>query len=279
MRKYLSLAICAAVPAALFIASFVPELVSGSSPGEIGLSGATRPGPAHLLGTDCLGRDLLSRTLAGARISILIGIASRAASMALGAAFGLAAGMSGPMLRRTLDSVIEVFLSIPSLLLALALAMVLGEGYLTIVIAIAAGMWAPVARAVSARTVALQKEDFVTSARAIGAGRLRIAARYLLPALLPLLLPLATTGIATGIMLESTLSFLGLAGASSLDSLPSWGIMIQEGSRFIFDAPWLIIPPSIALTIVILAFNQIGDTLAAGDGGKAMPLKAENPVE
>jgi len=109
--------------------------------------------------------------------------------------------------------------------------------------------------------------------------RLLTARAVAFPALLPLLLPLATTGIATGIMLESTLSFLGLAGASSLDSLPSWGIMIQEGSRFIFDAPWLIIPPSIALTIVILAFNQIGDTLAAGDGGKVIPLKAENPVE
>jgi peptide/nickel transport system permease protein len=86
---------------------------------------------------------------------------------------------------------------------------------------------------------------------------------------MPLLIPLATTGIAASIMMESTLSFLGLAGGSSLDALPSWGIMIQEGSKFIFDAPWIIIPPSIMLTVLILAFNEIGDLLAVPEKARA----------
>ncbi len=271
MKRSTRIAIHASAVALILAASFMPELISGHSPYSISLSGALKPGAHNLCGTDYLGRDILSRTLAGARLSVLIGIASRFASMALGLIVGLVAGMGGPALRLAVNSAIEVFLSVPSLLLALALAMVLGEGYLTVIISITAGTWAPVARIVSAKIASIRQEDFVLSARAVGAGYVRIAVRHIIPALMPLLIPLATTGIAASIMMESTLSFLGLAGGSSLDALPSWGIMIQEGSKFIFDAPWIIIPPSIMLTVLILAFNQIGDLVAVPEKARVKP--------
>jgi len=242
--------------------SLAPELLSGASPYAISFTGALPPGREHILGTDFLGRDILARSLAGGRVSIAIGVLSRFGSVVIGLAVGLAAGLAAPLLRGALNATVEVFLSIPSLLLALALVMVLGEGYATIIIAIVAGTWAPVARAVAVKTAEVKNEDFVLAARALGAPSFRVAAVHIVPALKPLLLPLITTGIATSIMLESTLSFLGLGGGSSLSDLPSWGMMIQEGSRFIFDAPWIILPPSVMLSVLILCFNQAGDKLA-----------------
>lgn len=247
---------------AILLVSLVPELIAGKSPYAISFTGAVPPGREHLLGTDFLGRDILARTLIGGRVSIVIGVLSRLGSVLIGLTVGVMAGLGGRMARGSINAVVEVFLSIPSLLLALALAMVLGEGGLTVIVAIVAGTWAPVARAVSVRAAELKHEDFVVAARALGARESRVAVHHVIPALLPLLLPLTTTGIATSIMLESTLSFLGLGGGASLGDLPSWGMMIQEGSRFIFDAPWIIIPPSILLSVLILCFNQVGDKLA-----------------
>ena len=145
--------------------------------------------------------------------------------------------------------------------------MVLGESYETIVIAIAVGTWAPVARFVAVKIIVMKNEDFIISARAIGANPVRISLFHLLPSLLPLLIPLLTTGIAASIMMESTLSFLGLAGSASLNTTPSWGLMIQEGSKFIFDAPWIIIPPSVMLMLLILCFNQVGDRMVTEKKG------------
>jgi len=251
-----------AVIALIVLVSLVPELIAGKSPYAITFTGAVPPGREHLLGTDFLGRDILARTLIGGRMSLLIGVLSRLASVAVGLAVGIVAGLAGKAARGPINAGVEVFLSIPSLLLALALAMVLGEGILTVIIAIVAGTWAPVARAVAVKVEELEKEDFITAARALGARESRVAVHHIIPSLMPLLLPLATTGIATSIMLESTLSFLGLGGGASLGDLPSWGMMIQEGSRFIFDAPWIIVPPSVMLSVLILCFNQVGDTLA-----------------
>ena len=241
--------------------SLFPEGISGYSPFAIDMSGATSPGQHHFFGTDFLGRDVLSRALIAARVSILIGVVARLGSVMVGLILGLIIGLSGKGVRFIGNSVVEVFLSIPSLLLAMGLAVVLGEGYGTIVIAIIIGTWAPVARFISTRVVGIKSMDFVLSARSIGAGYLRVTLFYIIPALVPALLPLITTGIATSIMMESTLNFLGLGGSASIDALPSWGLMIQEGAKFIFDAPWIIIPPSLLLMILILSFNQIGDKI------------------
>lgn len=257
-----SLWIYSATVLIIFSLSFVPSYVACSSPYAIAFTSALPPSWEHLFGTDYLGRDVLARTLAGGRIAILIGVISRIASVLVGLAVGLAAGLSGPWLRRAIDFFIEVFLSIPALLLAMALAMVLGEGSLTIFAAIVIGTWAPVARFFSTRVSQLESSDFILAAKALGARKSRIALVHIIPSLSPSLIPIMSTGIATSIMLESTLSFLGLGGVGTLYDLPSWGLMIQEGSRVIFDAPWMLIAPSIFLSVTILCFNQIGDTIA-----------------
>jgi peptide/nickel transport system permease protein len=246
---------------AILILSLFPGEISGHSPFRIDYAGAAPPGNGHLLGTDFLGRDIFSRTLIGGRISVLIGVTARFGSLFLGLLAGLLSGLSVRGGRFLWNGVIEVFLAIPSLLLAMGLAVVIGEGHATVVIAIVAGTWAPVARFVSAKVEEIRSRDFVTAARALGAGRLRIIFFHIMPELLPVLLPVLSTGIASSIMMESTLTFLGLGGGSSINAVPSWGLVIQEGSKFIFDAPWIIIPPSLLLMVLILCFNQIGDKL------------------
>jgi peptide/nickel transport system permease protein len=250
----------------IVLMSIFPEEITGFSPFAVDMSGATAPGDHHFFGTDFLGRDILSRSLIAARISILIGVVARLGSVIMGLILGLIIGLSGKGIRFFGNGVVEIFLSIPSLLLAMGLAVVMGEGYRTIVIAIIIGTWAPVARFISTRVVEIKSMDFVLSARSIGAGYLRITLFYIIPALVPSLLPLITTGIATSIMMESTLNFLGLGGSASIDASPSWGLMIQEGAKFIFDAPWIIIPPSLLLMILILSFNQIGDKIISNRG-------------
>jgi ABC-type dipeptide/oligopeptide/nickel transport system permease subunit len=245
----------------IIIVSFLPEFLSGYSPYVLNPCGASSPGKNHLFGTDFLGRDILSRTLIGGRISILTGVVARACSVILGLAAGLAIGLSGRVLRSILNGIVDIFLSIPSLLLVMALAVSMGEGYRTIIIAITAGTWAAVARFVSVQVADIKSRDYIQAADVIGAGRLRIVVRCIIPDLMPLLIPVITTGIASSIMMESTLSFLGLSGRG-VESLPSWGMMIQEGSKFIFDAPWIIIPPSVFLSLLILCFNNTGDKIA-----------------
>lgn len=254
--------ICSAIIFAITLSSIFAQELSGHSPFAIDFRGAAPPDAENILGTDYLGRDILSRTLMGGRISIIIGVAARLGSVIFGLFIGLVTGLSSIKTRPLLNGVTEVFLSIPSLLLAMGLAVALGEGYETIVIAIIVGTWAPVARFISVKVVEIKNQDFVISARAIGARTPAIVFFYILPGILPVLIPVITTGIATSIMMESTLSFLGLAGGASIESIPSWGLMIQEGSKFIFDAPWIILPPSIILMILILCFNLTGDRLS-----------------
>lgn len=260
VKKYIGIIPYLLIILIIIVLSIFPEGLSGFSPFEINMSGATSPGSDHLCGTDFLGRDILSRSLIAARVSVLIGVVARCGSILLGTLIGLFIGLSRSG-RFIFNGVVEIFLSIPALLLAMGLAVVLGEGYRTIVIAIVIGTWAPVARFISARVVEIRDRDYVLAARAIGAGYSRIALLYIIPALIPSLLPLFTTGIATSIMMESTLTFLGLGGSASVESVPSWGMMIQEGAKFIFDAPWIIIPPSLLLMALILSFNQLGDRM------------------
>ncbi len=261
LKKDKPIYIYSAIIVLIIIAAVFAEKISGCSPFAIDFSGASAPGRGHLFGTDFLGRDIFSRTLIGGRISILIGLVARLGTVIAGIVIGVLIGMAGRRIRPVFNGVVEVFLSIPALLLAIGLAVSMGEGYRTIIVSIIAGTWAPVARFVAVKVAEIRNYDFVSSAVVIGAGKCRVITRYIFPSLVPLLLPLLTTGIATSIMLESTLSFLGLAGTSSLESLPSWGLMIQEGSKFLFDAPWMIIPPSLMLTVFILCFNSIGDRL------------------
>ncbi len=262
MKRSASLRVYSITVLIIFLLSFAPERIMRTSPYKIAFTGACAPSIEHPCGTDFLGRDVLARTMAGGRLSIFFGVISRIASMGIGLAIGCIAGLSGQFLRRAIDFFIEVFLSIPALLLALALAMVMGESGSTIFFAIIIGTWAPVARFFSTRVAQLEGAEFILAAKSLGASKFRIALVHIIPSLMPSLIPLMSTGIATSIMLESTLSFLGLGGVGALYDLPSWGVMIQEGSRVIFDAPWMVIPPSLFLSATILCFNRIGDIFA-----------------
>lgn len=261
----LKIKILSSVIILMFALSWIPSLLTGYMPTDIALTGLQHPGLKHLCGTDFLGRDILSRTIAGAQASLLTGLTARLLSLILGVLFGLLIALNRGIIKDFFNGVTEIFLAIPSLLLALGLAVVLGEGYYTIVVAITIGTWAPAARYIAVRTVEIESRDYILSAKAIGMKDWQILLRYILPDLAPTLIPLLTTGLATAIMLEATLSFLGLGGSSSLTGSPSWGLMINEGAQFLFDAPWLIIPPSLALMVVILIFNRIGDIWVAGD--------------
>lgn len=148
-----------------FSAIFAEE-ISGYSPFKIDFTGASPPGDRHVLGTDFLGRDILSRTLIGGRISIIIGIISRMGSTLMGLIIGLVVGLSTRLIRSLLNGILDVFLAVPSLLLAMGLAVALGEGYRTIIIAIVIGTWAPVARFVSVKVIEINSEDFIISAKA-----------------------------------------------------------------------------------------------------------------
>jgi len=255
---WLTLAVCVV----LVLLSWMPQAVTGHSPFAPDMAGLQAPTMHHWCGTDMLGRDVLSRTLAASRVSILIGLGSRLLAVGAGLFFGIAVCFSRGMLRLLLDRTIEVFLAIPALLLAMALAMALGEGYLTISLAIAAGTWAPVARLLTVKIHELLTEDYVLAAQALGAGRRRIFLRHVLPGLLPVLWPVLMTGIGSSIMMEATLSFIGLAGSAGGSSLPSWGGLVQQGAKFIIDAPWLILPPSVLLVVIVLLFNSVGDEQA-----------------
>ena len=261
MKRFRSgIFLCASVVALLCLASAVLSLYESFHAAPFG--SLTPPSWSHPCGTDFLGRDILSRTISAAWISIAIGVLSRFISVGVGLAFGFLAASLPKRSARVVNTFVEVFMAIPALLLAMALSVVMGERYLTIFVAIAAGTWAPVARFTSVQVLEISRRDYVTACRALGASKLRIALRHVLPAFLPTLIPTITSGIAAAIMIESTLSFLGLGGGMTASQTPTWGKLINEGSKFIFDAPWLIIPPSVVLTVTVLLFNRIGDVIA-----------------
>jgi len=263
MKKWRAdLVVCICFIFLLLAVSVFFTVTSVLSPGAFGMEGLQSPRKDHLFGTDFLGRDILGRTLSAAWLSVLIGVLSRSISVAVGLAVGIPAALLPGKYERVLNSIIEIFMAIPALLLAMALSVVMGERYITIFIAIAAGTWAPVARFTSVQVRQIARLDYVIASRALGAGRFRIIFRHIMPAFLPTLIPTVTSGIAAAIMIESTLSFLGLGGGMSVNQVPTWGKLINEGSKFIFDAPWLILPPAIFLTLTVLVFNRIGDVAA-----------------
>jgi peptide/nickel transport system permease protein len=213
----------------------------------------------HLFGTDELGRDILARTLYGARISLLVGF-----SVVLGAGFaGLAVGSVAGYIGGWFDRVVNVllinaFLSFPGILLAIAFAAFLGPGLDKVILALVVTGWAGYARLARAQVLKLKELEFVLAARSLGASHTRILVRHLLPNTLPPVLIQATIGLASAILAESTLSFLGLG---VLAPAPSWGAMLNDARNHIFDAPHMVVFPALAILLAVLAFNLLGDAL------------------
>ena len=216
------------------------------------------PQPGHLFGLDELGRDVLSRLFAGARISLMVGAVVVGVSASLGLAIGAVAGYMGGRVDEAISRVMDVLLAFPGILLAIALVAVLGPSLTNVVLALTAIGWVGYARLVRGQVLKARELEFVQAARALGAGPLRLLARHIVPTAVPALTVQATLGMAGAILAEAALSFLGLGVQPPT---PSWGTMINGGRVHLIDAPHLTVFPGIAIALLVLGFNFLGDGL------------------
>jgi peptide/nickel transport system permease protein len=212
----------------------------------------------HLLGTDRLGRDLLSRIIWGARVSLTAGVLTVLLASALGASVGLIAGYYGGRVDTVLMRATDATMSFPVILLALILAVTAGPSFINVVIAIAVILWARFARVIRGQVLTLMELDFITQARIAGASAARIIVRHLFPNTLNTLVVLTTLQVGYVIIVEASLSFLG---AGIPPPTPAWGSMIAEGRDFVTSAWWVSFFPGLAILLVVLAFNLLGDWL------------------
>ncbi len=216
------------------------------------------PSGEHLLGTDEGGRDVLTRLLYGARVSLMIGVVPALLSLILGAVLGVAAGYRGGLTDAVIMRLADVTLAFPSMLLAMVIMYALGGGIMNVFLTLTLINWANVARVVRSQTLALKNSEFVEAARIIGVSPVRIMRRHILPNCLPTLLVLFTLNIPSSILTESSLSFLGL-GIQPPNA--SWGLMINTGRQYLYSAPWLSFAPGAAIMLIVLAFNFLGNGL------------------
>ena len=217
------------------------------------------PSTAHWLGTDDLGRDILSRIIFGTRVSMLVSISVVLGAGLVGLAIGSLAGYFGGWFDRLVNVVlINAFLSFPGILLAIAFAAFLGPGLGKVILALVVTGWAGYARLARAQILQAKQMEYVLAARSLGASHARILLRHLLPNILQPILVQATVAMAGAILAESTLSFLGVG---VLAPMPSWGAMLNDARSHLFDAPHLVLFPALAIMTAVLAFNLLGDAL------------------
>lgn len=216
------------------------------------------PNDKFLLGTDLLGRDLLSRLIYGAQTSLIIGIVANGIAILIGTLVGVSAGFirgwTGAILMRLTD----LMMAFPALLLAIALAAILQPSIWIVALVIAMVNWVQVARVIYSETIAISAREFIAVERTLGASTLRILCSHLLPHLLPTILVWATLGISTTVLLEATLSFLGVGVQPPT---PSWGNIIFESQTYFTSAFWLVLFPGLAIILLALSFNLVGDAL------------------
>jgi peptide/nickel transport system permease protein len=216
------------------------------------------PSAAYWLGTDEVGRDLLSRIIFGARASLSAGLISVAIAIGVGVPFGLLAGYVGGLTDGLISRITDAMLACPFLILAIALAAFLGPSLGNAMIAIGVTATPLFVRLTRGQVLSVKSEDYVEAARAVGNPHWRIAFRHILPNVLPALLVQATLTIATAIIAEASLSFLGLG---QQPPAPSWGSMLNSAQRFLINAPWMAVWPGLAIFLTVLSFNLLGDGL------------------
>jgi peptide/nickel transport system permease protein len=214
--------------------------------------------PGFLLGTDNLGRDVLSRLIHGTQVALIVAVVAAAAAAAIGTTLGLLAGYYGGKVDMVVSRLVEVWMAFPAVLLAIVLVAVIGASLLAVIVAVAVIDWTRFCRVVRAETMVQKEQDYVASAVTIGLGRGRILVREILPNVVTPLLVEAAVAFAYAVLLESALSFLGL-GAQPPE--PSWGNMLNTGRGFMAQAPWLGIVPGMAMFLCLLGFNLLGDGL------------------
>jgi peptide/nickel transport system permease protein len=240
-------------------AVFAPWLAP-QDPAQLDLRGRLMgPSAAHWFGTDELGRDILSRTLFGARISLIVAISVVGLSLAVGLVAGGLAGFYGGLTDTVVNIyVTNAFMALPGILLAIAFVAFMGPGLGNVILALAISGWVGYARLVRAQVMAVKEKEFVEAARALGASDLRLMGRHILPNILQPLIVQAAVGMAGAVLAEATLSFLGLGVPPPA---ASWGSMLNDARSHLFDSPHLVFFPAMAVMLCVLAFNFIGDAL------------------
>lgn len=216
------------------------------------------PSTAHPLGTDQLGRDVLSRTMNGARLSLGLGVSVMLASLLIGSVIGLLAGLLRGWWDEGLMRLTDIFLAFPSLILAMAISAALGPNLVNVMIAVALVSWPTYARLIRAQVLALREREFVDAARALGGSPARVALRHLLPNSVAPLLVQASFDVGSAILTAAGLGFIGFGAQPPT---PEWGAMVSETRNYISQAPWASSAPAVAILLTVLAFNLIGDGL------------------
>jgi peptide/nickel transport system permease protein len=242
-----------------FMAVFAPW-ISPHDPAQLDLAARLiPPSSGHWFGTDELGRDIFSRTIYGARVSLTVAISVVTISLALGLILGGAAGFFGGITDTIVNIYItNAFLALPGILLAVAFVAFLGPGLENLILALAISGWVGYARLVRAQVMAMKEREFVQAARSLGAGNLRLMVRHILPNILQPLIVQAAVGMAAAVLAEATLSFLGLGVQAPT---ATWGAMLNDARSHLFESPHLVFFPAVAVMLCVLSFNFIGDGL------------------
>jgi peptide/nickel transport system permease protein len=253
-----------AVIALIVALAVLAPVITPYAPGEQIFEGLTLegaplpPGGSFLLGTDLLGRDLFSRLVYGARTSLVIGVVANGVAVLTGAVIGITAGFLRGFVGAALMRFTDLMMAFPALLLAIVLAAIFRPSLWIVALVIAMVNWVQAARVIYTETISLSERDFVEAERSLGASRLRILAHHIAPHLVSTMVVWGTLGIATTVLLEATLSFLGIGVQPPT---PSWGNIIFENQTYFTTAPWLVFFPGVAIILLALSFNLVGDAL------------------
>ncbi len=257
MKKNIPAIIGLVIISLLIITALLAPLLAPYNPTDQNLYQRLQPpGSQHLLGQDSLGRDVFTRIIYGARVSLKVGIITVSISLIIGISLGLTAGYIGGIADEVIMRICDIFLAFPGILLAIALMSIMEPSLNNVIIALSIMGWVGYARLVRGQTLSLKESEFVTAARSLGAGHLRIMLRHILPNLLAPVIVEATFGMGGVVVAEAGLSFLGLG---TQPPTPSWGTMLNEGRKFLLIAPHLTTFPGLAIMIVVLGLNFLGD--------------------
>ncbi|OGP85851.1 MAG: peptide ABC transporter permease [Deltaproteobacteria bacterium RBG_16_54_11] len=242
----------------LLVTALVAPFLAPYDPLGIDLRGELEgPGAGHPLGQDKLGRDILSQVIYGSRVSLVVGLVVVGISLVIGVSLGAAAGYFGGVFDTILMRIVDILLAFPGILLAIALAGILGPNLRNIILALCVLGWVGYARLVRGQVLAEKNREYVLAARALGASHPRIILRHILPNVFAPVIVEATFGLAGVILAESSLSFLGLGP----QDVPTWGRLLNEGAQYLLFAPHVATFPGIAIMLTVLGFNFIGDGL------------------
>jgi ABC-type dipeptide/oligopeptide/nickel transport system permease subunit len=258
LRRFTTVAAAAFLAVMVFVAAFAPQLAPHDYARQDRAAAFAPPSRAHPMGTDNFGRDVLSRVMYGARVSLAVAIGVEVVELLFGLTLGIIAGLKGGRLDNFVMRVTDVMFAFPDILLAILITGTLGKSLVNVFLALALVGWPPMVRLVRSQVLSLRSKEFIEAARAMGASDFRVMTRHLLPNVLGPVVVAATVGMGAIILAESTLSFLGLG---IQPPFPSWGSMINDYWKYRRSAPMLTVYPAVCLAGTIMAFNFLGDGL------------------